>query len=423
MIGRRVPPAHAPVRPFAWLPSGRGRPRPRLAARLRTRLDAEEVILVGSGTQALRLAVRAAFRLGPGKPGPGSTGAGMVAMPAFTCYDVAAAVLAETPRVTCFDVDPATLAPDPSSLARVLEAGADVLIVSPLYGVPIPWEPVEAAAAAAGAVLIEDAAQGHGASWRGRPVGGLGVLSVVSFGRGKGWTGGGGGAVLARAGAGDALRSLARDIDDASLARGALVTLGALAQWSFGRPALYGVPAAFPWSGLGETIYRVAPDPASMPESAARIALASEESADREAAVRRRRGAWFRRRLDPGIVPQSPPDGVAGELRLPVRVSVGARGLGPEALRLGVSPSYPATLPSLPAVLPALAGPERSWPGADLLARELVTLPTHSLLTRHDADGLLRWIDRAGAVSAPNPEANRRAIDGTRVAKPRRGDH
>ena len=66
-----------------------------------------------------------------------------------------------------------------------------------LYGVPADPEPVRAALAGAGAVLIEDAAQGAGASLRGRPLGGFGDLSVLSFGRGKGNTAGRGGALLA----------------------------------------------------------------------------------------------------------------------------------------------------------------------------------------------------------------------------------
>ena len=50
-----------------------------------------------------------------------------------------------------------------------------------------------------GLAVVEDAAQGLGATWRGRPLGSFGDVSVLSFGRGKGWTGGVGGALLAEA--------------------------------------------------------------------------------------------------------------------------------------------------------------------------------------------------------------------------------
>ena len=76
--------------------------------------------------------------------------------------------------------------------------GATIAVVASLYGMPIGWNDVRSAAAAHGVLVIEDAAQGHGASWQGQPLGSLGDLSVLSFSRGKGWTGGYGGALLSR---------------------------------------------------------------------------------------------------------------------------------------------------------------------------------------------------------------------------------
>ena len=76
------------------------------------------------------------------------------------------------------------------SVRRALQQGARVIVVSPLYGLPIEWEELSRLASEFGAEIIEDAAQGHGAAWRGRPLGTLGQISILSFGRGKGWTGG-----------------------------------------------------------------------------------------------------------------------------------------------------------------------------------------------------------------------------------------
>ncbi len=108
-----------------------------------------------------------------------------MALPAFTCYDIASAAVGAGVRVALYDVDPDTLGPDPASLERVLAAGAGAVVAGPLYGVPLEWDALRALADRHGALLIEDAAQGHGASWRGRPLGSLGDLSVLSFGRGK----------------------------------------------------------------------------------------------------------------------------------------------------------------------------------------------------------------------------------------------
>ncbi|MDQ3556896.1 MAG: DegT/DnrJ/EryC1/StrS family aminotransferase, partial [Gemmatimonadota bacterium] len=128
--------------------------RARLRDLLRQEFAADEVLLCGSGTEALQLAIRAAAEQVGGAP--------PVAIPAFSCFDVAAAAVATGAPLALYDVDPQTLAPDPASLERALEGGARVVVASPLYGVPIDWEAVDGLAAFHGAVVIEDAAQGHG---------------------------------------------------------------------------------------------------------------------------------------------------------------------------------------------------------------------------------------------------------------------
>ena len=420
MIGRRVPPAYAPIAPLAGLGRG-GDPTRRLRERLLERFAAADARLAGSGTQALRLAVRAALDASGHSTPPASPARGtgpLVAIPAYTCYDVAAAVLAETGRVACFDVDPETLAPDAGSVERVLASGPSVVVVSPLFGVPVPWEALEAAVRNAGAVLVEDAAQGHGASWGGRPLGALGSLSVVSFARGKGWTGGAGGAVLARSGAADALRSLG-ELPEPPRGRAAGVVLAGIGQWTLGRPALYGIPASLPWLRLGETVYRPAPPPEAMPDVAARMALAGEDAADVEAEVRRRRAAWLRSRVPSGLLVRPPRGGTPGWLRLPIRLGEGTEALPRDVLQAGLAPAYPRALPDLPQVRPALEGAGGPWPGAERLARELVTLPTHSLLRRNDAERVLRWVDSRDREARPRtvqPRHERAGAGGTPVA-------
>jgi perosamine synthetase len=406
VISRRVPPAYAPVRPLAWAREGDGA-RGRLAARLRRRYAAEDVVLTSSGTAALRLAIRAGCREARRDGGT----APLVGMPAFSCYDVAAAVVAETDRVACFDVDPRTLAPEPASFARVLEAGARVVVVSPLFGVPVPWAELERAAEAAGAMLVEDAAQGHGGAFEGRALGSLGRLSILSFARGKGWTAGRGGALLARRGA--SLEGL-DSLPDSTGPDDARLVAGTLGQWALGRPAFYAIPAALPWLGLGETLWRDAQEPAAMAGPAARAALASEGAADLEARERRRRAAWLRTRVPSAWSVRPPPHAVAGWLRLPVRIPGGGERLTPAARRLGVARAYPEPLTRLPQVRAALVDPGGSWPGAERLASDLVTLPTHSLLRRGDAEGILRALERmAGdtptASGAPLPAGGQSA--------------
>ncbi|MEN8376547.1 MAG: DegT/DnrJ/EryC1/StrS family aminotransferase [Gemmatimonadota bacterium] len=403
---RRVPPAYAPIRPLGWLRAGGADPRAGLASLLRERLDAQQVLLTGSGTQALRLAVRATLRWRRG--GAGRAADATVAVPAFTCFDVASAVLAEAGRIACYDVDPATLAPEPASFGRVLAGAPAVVIVSPLYGVPVDWDRIAGLVRGSGAVLIEDAAQGHGASWKSAPLGALGELSVVSFARGKGWTGGAGGALLVRGEAATALDAGA-GLAPAAAGSGMDVVASAVGQWAFGRPGLYGLPARLPWLRLGETDYRDAPTPSAMASAAARLALATAKAADAEAAERRRRGAWLRERLPAGSCVPIPDGGRGGELRLPVRIPGGAAALGPEGEALGAAQTFPAIIPALPAVAGRLDPGEGRWPGSEMLLRELVTLPTHSLLRRNDAERLLRMVDKvASSVGGGDSDGRRK---------------
>jgi perosamine synthetase len=361
-------------------------PRPALLGVLLSTYDATTGVLCGSGTQALRLALRVARQL--------AGGALRVALPAFSCFDVAAAAVAEGAEILLYDLDPATLAPDLDSLDNAFRHGARVVVAAPLYGIPLEWESLRTRCEAHDAVLVEDAAQGFGAAWRGRRLGGLGALSVLSFGRGKGWTGGRGGALLLRA----EMAGAALPVPEVATLRTEASTLAVSAiQAALGRPALYRLPVSIPWLRLGETVYHDAAPPTWMPRSAAAMLLRTRVLAEREAASRRRHAAALLDSLRPSqaMLPVgTPPEAEPGYLRLPVRLARGMVGFPDSraALRLGIAPSYPTPLAELPALRARLieAVP---WPGARELARTLVTLPTHSRLLDAERAQVLRMID------------------------------
>src|SRR6266571_3513589 len=149
---------------------------------------ARALFLADSGTSALQIALRATLSDRPGAP---------VALPAYCCYDVATAAAGAGVPVVLYDVAAHTLAPDLPSLEQALDRGARAIVVAHLYGMPVDIRPIRERAAQAGAIVIEDAAQGIGAAIGNAPVGTIGSLSILSFGRGKGLSTGGGGAVLA----------------------------------------------------------------------------------------------------------------------------------------------------------------------------------------------------------------------------------
>ena len=319
-----------------------------------------------------------------------------MALPAFTCYDVATAAVGSGLSIALYDVDPDTLTPDLDSLRAVLVSGARVVVAAHLFGFPIDWNGLLECVAPFGATVIEDAAQGHGARWWERPVGALGSLSVMSFGRGKGWTGSRGGALLSRGAESPEAPPLTPAPPGS---RDEVKALGtALAQWWLGGPAWYWLPASIPGLGLGETRYRAPADPAGMTRGAAAMIQESRPLATTEMFARRS-NAWellarlpFSDHLRPV---RRQMGGDPGFLRLPIRLSRGWAGFTDPgyARRLGVAPGYPATLAALPAVRTHLAGPLTRWPGAETLVRELVTLPTHSRLTPEDRAAVVQLME------------------------------
>ncbi len=383
MIGRRQLPTWSPLSLGALARGLVGALRPAAAradleAVLGADLGTGDVLLTDSGTSALALALRAAA---PGRPS-------RVALPGYGCFDLATAALGAGAEVLLYDIDPRTLGPEAASLDRVIAQGVDAIVVVHLYGVPVSvrWVRDRFAAAGSTALVIEDAAQGIGTIVDGGPAGTAGDLSVLSFGRGKGWIGGRGGALLAPTPRGrDAMAPLKAPGGGA----GGGVWPRLVAQWMFGRPSLYGIPASLPALGLGETPFHPPHDPAGISGVAAAVARATRAASVREAAHRRVMGAAWLTHL--AEVPEVGTPGAtlsegcaAGWLRFPVLVPerLARRLRSPAARRLGVMPGYPATLQDLEgfrvvAPLPADAA------ARDLPAR-LFTLPTHSRVTERD---------------------------------------
>src|SRR5690606_18234703 len=85
------------------------------------------------------------------------------------------------------DIDPATynLSPDSlrGTLTRLAEAGTPAKVVMPghLFGLPCDMAAIRSVAEEFGAVIVEDAAQAHGASFHGRRAGSFGVAATFSF--------------------------------------------------------------------------------------------------------------------------------------------------------------------------------------------------------------------------------------------------
>lgn len=390
IVPRRQPPVVSHVSPSAVLAAARVAAR-RYVGRidrgdevvrstLTTRYDARAVALTDSGTSALVIALRLAAPRGT------------VALPAYGCVDLIAAAVRAKVRVRLYDVDPASLSPDLDSLRATFRRGADAVVVAHFYGYPADIPGVRALADAAGARVIEDAAQHAGGRLRGTRLGAFGPLSVMSFGRGKGTTGGRGGALLATADAGAAMtgavEAAGRALAPPAAGWGEVVI--ASAQWVLGRPSTYGIAASMPGLHLGETIYHPAGEPAALSRAAAALVRWGLPHSDAERLARAAVAESLTGQLArvPSLHPVTAiPGSNPGYLRFAALDAAQRR----EAPRLGVVRSYPRPLGEEPEIAPIVHCGEPETPGARDICRMLFTLPVHEYVTRADERQIVEW--------------------------------
>jgi dTDP-4-amino-4,6-dideoxygalactose transaminase len=130
---------------------------------------------VANGTDALQLTLTALGVM------PGDE----VIVPANTFVASAEAVVLAGAVPRFADVDPDTLLLTPEHLEAVITRRTKAVIIVHLYGQMPDMDTLGDIADRAGIAVIEDAAQAHGATWRGRRAGSLGVAGCFSFYPGK----------------------------------------------------------------------------------------------------------------------------------------------------------------------------------------------------------------------------------------------
>jgi dTDP-4-amino-4,6-dideoxygalactose transaminase len=133
-----------------------------------------DAIGVNSGTSALHLALLAA---GVGR------GDEVITVP-FTFVATAAAIVYAGATPVFVDIDAETYTMDPA-IERAITPRTKALMPVHLYGHAADMDPILEIAHRRGVVVIEDAAQAHGAEYKGRRCGSMGVMSAFSFYPGK----------------------------------------------------------------------------------------------------------------------------------------------------------------------------------------------------------------------------------------------
>ncbi len=144
-------------------------------ARFAEYCNASFAVGVASGTAALELTLRA-YGIGAGDE---------VITSAHTFIATAEAISAVGARPVFVEIDPYTYNLAPAAVAAALTPATRALLPVHIYGQPAEMDSLMRLAERHNLIVIEDAAQAHGATWRGQRVGTLGHAACFSFYPGK----------------------------------------------------------------------------------------------------------------------------------------------------------------------------------------------------------------------------------------------
>jgi dTDP-4-amino-4,6-dideoxygalactose transaminase len=131
----------------------------------------DHCVSLNSGTSALHLALRC-LDIGPGDE---------VVTVGLTFIATAWAISYVGARPIFVDIDPARRTMCPTKLEAAITPRTKAIIPVHVYGMPADMDPIKTVADRHGLPIIEDAAQAHGARYRGKRVGQLGRVACFSF--------------------------------------------------------------------------------------------------------------------------------------------------------------------------------------------------------------------------------------------------
>lgn len=160
-----------------------------------------EAVALSSGTAALHLAAKLAGEKLYGKP---KVGEGSLKGKKVFCSDMTFAatvnpIVYEGGEPVFIDIETETWNMDPIALEKAFEIYPEVklVVIAHLYGVPAKIDEIRKICDDHGALLIEDAAESFGATYKDKQTGSFGDISIISFNGNKIITGSSGGMLLA----------------------------------------------------------------------------------------------------------------------------------------------------------------------------------------------------------------------------------
>ena len=317
-------------------------------------VGADYGIAVNSGTAALHVAL---LSCGIGE------GDEVITTP-FTFIASGNSILYTGAKPVFADIDLKTYTLDPSSIEPLITENTKAILPVQLYGQSADMDEINEIAEKYGLIVIEDAAQAHGATCNGKKVGSMGDMSCFSFYPTKNMTTSEGGIITT---------------DDEDLAENAKVFRA------------HGASVRYHHDEIGYNF--------RMTDISAAIGLAQLDKIDEFNDKRIANAAYLNEGLkdvDGIVTPYCAPDSRHVYHQYTIRVEKGDRDDWVESINefgVGTGIHYPIPLYNQP--IYKTLGIEGYCPNAELAADNVISLPVHPSLTKEDLDLVIEAVKRA----------------------------
>jgi perosamine synthetase len=349
-----------------------------------SRLQMKYVFGASSGRAALWLVLKSFKHLAPDRD--------VVALPAYTCFSVAAAVVRAGLKIHPVDIDPQTLDFDFPQLDAVPEERLLCIVTSNLFGFVNDLPRIQRAAQSKGAFVLDDAAQALSATRDGKLAGTLGDVGVFSLDRGKAVAAMEGGLIVTNSEQiAQFIKKESLNLDSPSSTHSAWLGLQMLIYPALLQPRFFWIPKSLPFLKLGLTEFNPAfPTEKLYPLCQALLPQLLDEVTGVNQ-IRQKNAKAITQLLEGKSNFNFPKPALNSEatfVRLPViasdnlcreRAVSRLRGAG-----IGATSFYPAAICDIEGIEAHMSTGDFHRPKAELLSRTLLTLPVHPLICPQD---------------------------------------
>jgi dTDP-4-amino-4,6-dideoxygalactose transaminase len=328
-----------------------------------------------------------------------------VILPAYTCYSVPSAVLMTGLDIVLCDLMPDTLDYDFDELEKLADEDTLCIISTHLFGIPSDVGRVRDIAKRRGIYIIEDAAQAMGAVNGREKLGTLGDVAFFSLGRGKNITCGSGGIIVTSSEEiGRSIKEHYLELREEPPGEYVKSIIEVIFMMIFLNPNFYWFPDGLPFLKIGETRFYKTFPVYRLSSFKAGLLHRWRDKLEENNNFRLKNGEYYINQLDLKKTIRMYSDGFH-YLRFPLYMHHGSQKerICKRYKSLGISPMYPDSINHIMEVGEKLGS--LKFKNAEMIAKTLVTLPTHILLEEHEKVTICKaakdCLTESGTVEVP----------------------